>query len=262
MPQKSPPFALISAGILGYCFLPFRGAWSMPNAGLFMASPRKNHRLTNQFLVLAGELLYGRYWQSQLYVDLGISLRTLAYYKSGDHPVPMSVIHNVIDILRNRHIDIINALPSSTNESTIIEHLSTIIEGKDRLQESHLVFPSVFFIKNYIKPTSAIRQMKFEKLSPEKITRLVANDREGNVDVPFAEWAYSLTYKSYFRRHVISDERIGRILYFAIAIEKSDRGFLALFEENRKIPSMTFDLQQLDPAAGNWPYLNNFSWLS
>lgn len=227
-----------------------------------MASSQQNLRLTNRFLVLAGELLYGHYWQSRLYVDLGISRRTLAYYRSGVHPVPMDVIHDIIDILRRRHIDIMNVLPSSTDDSVIVEHLAAILEGNGEVRQRTFTFPSVFSIKNYIAPRSAVRQMKLEKVSPERVTRFVAKDRTENTDVPFAEWAYSLTYKSYFRRHVTSDEWVGRILYFSISLETAENAYISLFEENRKTPSMTFDLRRLDPTLGNWQYLKDFSWLS
>jgi hypothetical protein len=227
-----------------------------------MVSPHKKLRLTNQFLVLAGELLYGHYWQSRLYVDLGISRRTLAYYRSGEHSVPMNVIHDIIDLLRKRHIDIMNALPSSTDDSVIFDHLYAILEGNVEIRPSTVTFPSVLFIKNYIAPKSAVRQMKLEKVSPEKVTRFIAIDRAEKPDFPFAEWAHSLTYNSYFRRHVTSDEWVGRILYFAISIDTPETGYLSLFEENRMTPSMTFDLRRVDSTVGNWPYLKDFSWLS
>tara|TARA_R100001086_G_scaffold226709_1_gene145529 strand:- start:401 stop:925 length:525 start_codon:yes stop_codon:yes gene_type:complete len=174
----------------------------------------------------------------------------------------MDVIHDIIDILRRRHIGIMNLLPSSTDDSVIAEHIAAVLEGNSEVRKSTFTFPSLFLIKNHIAPESAVRQMKLEKVSPERVTRLVAKDRTDNTDVPFAEWAYSLTYKSYFRRYVTSDEWVGRILYFAISLETAENAYLSLFEENRITPSMTFDLRRVDPTVGNWPYLKDFSWLS
>lgn len=221
------------------------------------------NRGTNAFLIKVGELLYGKHrWQHQLYSDLGISRRTLAYYKSGTHPVPMNVVYKAIDLLRTRQVDIMSALPSTFNENLVNDHISEMSRrNKNSLDNGEYFLPYILRMDRYISPAAPRASAKLEKISPEKITNLIEEVGKQSDNLTFEERVYSLTKIRELQRYVITDDLSAEILFFSYMIERRSVIYLALFRENSNVPVLTFDLRYLDWRRGSWRYLRDFAWL-
>lgn len=62
--------------------------------------------MTPENLQRVGEALYGPRWASDLARDLGVALRTVQRWHSGDRGIPPTLSDDLVVLLRSRQIEI------------------------------------------------------------------------------------------------------------------------------------------------------------
>ena len=62
--------------------------------------------MTPENLQRVGEALYGSRWASDLARDLGVALRTVQRWHSGDRGIPPTLADDLVMLLRSRQIEI------------------------------------------------------------------------------------------------------------------------------------------------------------
>lgn len=70
-----------------------------------MSEPIENYRMTPEQLQMAGSLLYGNQWQTDLARALGIDSRRIRDWLSGRRPIPVGIWNEVISLLEQNSTD-------------------------------------------------------------------------------------------------------------------------------------------------------------
>ncbi|SPL72669.1 helix-turn-helix domain-containing protein [Acinetobacter stercoris] len=70
-----------------------------------MTEPTENYRMTPEQLQLAGSLLYGNQWQTDLARALEIDSRRIRDWLSGRRPIPVGIWNEVISLLEQNSVD-------------------------------------------------------------------------------------------------------------------------------------------------------------
>lgn len=199
-----------------------------------MGRPRSPDVNTGRLRAL-GKALYGSYWQSQLARDLGVSLRTVARYASGESGVPDRVVEQAESLARDRIRSLTIAVELSDKSSDISDQNS---QAPYDAAAPYNFFP----ISNYSENIRWSMKVRTVVIKPSFFMSSVRSHLiDVNRETPF-DLINALTHIPMLGRRI--GLRMSETLEYFFMIIRSDDGhiYLGIFRDGNRYPLHIFGL--------------------
>ena len=126
--------------------------------------------MNREFLITAGQLLYGGRWQTETAEALGVTDRTMRRWVSGESNIPSPRKKELVMLLNNRLADIENFLEANQmrTQDEIFNQMQALIPADLWAEYNHLSFAEMANVPELEQWSAELEQAETEWYEAEK----------------------------------------------------------------------------------------------